>query len=84
MGFFQKHMQKGCLRPVQACSAGQTLVQLPPACQLTIDAATDERLLKLADKVPQELWGAKLALQVSRTRRVSMSAAPFPARCSAL
>ena len=49
---------------VPACSAGATLITLPAGCQLTIDAATDPRLLQLVEKVPQELWGAKLALQM--------------------
>ena len=46
------------------CAAGTELVRLPQACQLSYGAATDPRLLALIDRVPSELWGAKLALQV--------------------
>ena len=53
---------------MQACSAGQTLIQLPPSCQLTIEGAADQSLLKLVDRVPEELWGAKLALQVTHSQ----------------
>lgn len=51
-----------------ACQAvqqpGVRLVQLPRACQLSYDEASDPRLLALISQVPEELWGAKLALQV--------------------
>jgi hypothetical protein len=39
-------------------------VHLPAALQLTFDDRSDARLLALVRQVPDELWGAKLALQV--------------------
>lgn len=43
---------------------GTRLIELPRACHLTYDDASDPRLLALVEQVPDELWGAKLALQV--------------------
>ncbi len=40
-------------------------MELPAQCQLTYDGSSDPRLLALINQVPAELWGAKLALQVS-------------------
>lgn len=40
------------------------MVILPRASQLTYGAQDDPRLLSLIDKVPDELWSAKLALQL--------------------
>ncbi len=37
---------------------------LPSTCHLTYGANDDPRLLSLIDKVPDDLWGAKLALQL--------------------
>jgi hypothetical protein len=48
----------------QPCKAAEPLVLLPRHCQLTYDQSTDPGLLHLINKVPDELWGAKLALQV--------------------
>jgi histone-lysine N-methyltransferase SETD3 len=45
-------------------SAGTKLIELPAGCQLTYSATDDAKLLRLIEKVPTELWGAKLALQV--------------------
>ena len=50
---------------LQACKAGDRLVHLPAHCQLTYGDNTSPKLMSLIEKVPQELWGAKLALQVS-------------------
>ncbi len=48
---------------------GQQLIQLPRQCQLTYDTnVTDKRLLALIDKVPKDLWGPKLALQLLHYR----------------
>lgn len=45
------------------------LIDLPSVCHLTYDdVSTDKRLLSVIDQVPQELWGAKLALQVGMTQ----------------
>lgn len=44
--------------------AGARLVELPASCHLTYDAAADPKLIALISQVPEELWGAKLALQV--------------------
>lgn len=51
--------------PVQAVpQAGTRLIQLPRSCHLTYDESSDPRVLTLIQQVPEELWGAKLALQV--------------------
>lgn len=39
-------------------------MHLPAGCQLTYGGSTSSELMSLIDKVPQELWGGKLALQV--------------------
>lgn len=39
-------------------------MHLPAQCQLTYGDKTSPELMSLIDKVPKELWGAKLALQV--------------------
>jgi hypothetical protein len=44
--------------------AGVRLVELPRSCHLTYDESSDPRLLQLIQQVREELWGAKLALQV--------------------
>ena len=48
----------------QVCKAGERLVNLPAQCQLTYGQHTIPCLMRLIEKVPQEFWGAKLALQV--------------------
>lgn len=49
--------------------AGHKLIELPASCQLTYSAeSTDPKLLALIDQVPNELWGAKLALQLLAQR----------------
>jgi histone-lysine N-methyltransferase SETD3 len=45
---------------------GSRLIELPRSCQLTYDESSDARVLSLIQQVPEELWGAKLALQVRR------------------
>jgi len=52
------------LKAEAAASPGTKLLDLPAACHLTYSAADNARLLRLIEKVPTELWGAKLALQV--------------------
>ncbi|GLI58700.1 hypothetical protein VaNZ11_000451, partial [Volvox africanus] len=52
------------LKSTQDIEPGQRLIKLPAACHLTYGANDDPRLLSLVDKVPTELWGAKLALQL--------------------
>lgn len=49
--------------PSKACKAGELLVHLPAHCQVTDGDKTSPELLSLIEKVPQEFWGAKLALQ---------------------
>ena len=49
---------------MQPCEAGARLISLPRRLQLTYDAGSDAALLALISRVPEELWGAKLALQV--------------------
>ena len=49
----------------QASSKHDVVVKLPAACQLTYGADSDPALLALIGKVPAELWGARLALQVT-------------------
>ncbi|KAL3150242.1 hypothetical protein ABBQ32_000100 [Trebouxia sp. C0010 RCD-2024] len=48
----------------QELERGQQLVLLPKQCQLTYDKESKPELLGLIEQVPQELWGARLALQV--------------------
>ena len=55
----------------QACKAGERLVHLPAHCQLTYGVHTTPDLMRLIEKVPQEFWGAKLALQVLLTYNFS-------------
>jgi hypothetical protein len=57
--------------PITPCTAAQAvpqagtrLIQLPRSCHLTYDESSDPRVLTLIQQVPEELWGAKLALQV--------------------
>lgn len=53
------------LRVLQAVAeVGTRLIELPRSCHLTYDESTDPRVLSLIQQVPDELWGAKLALQV--------------------
>ncbi|KAF8068228.1 SETD3 [Scenedesmus sp. PABB004] len=47
---------------------GARLIELPRRCQLTYDESSDPRLLALVAQVPDELWGAKLALQLLAQR----------------
>lgn len=54
-------MSHACM---QACRTGELLVSLPRSCQLSYDGSTEATLLQLISKVPEELWGAKLALRV--------------------
>jgi len=59
-----------CVPPSVLCTqagtqAGQRLIELPRRCHLTYDESSDPRVLQLIQQVPEELWGAKLALQVS-------------------
>lgn len=37
---------------------------LPRHCQLTYNGESEPELLRLIEQVPDELWGARLALQV--------------------
>lgn len=62
-----------CLRCTQDVTSGSRLVTLPASCQLTYDQSSDERLLNLIRQVPEELWGAKLALQVLLQRTAGPS-----------
>jgi hypothetical protein len=48
---------------------GDELITLPERCQLTYEAGKDPMILKLwMDKIPSELWGAKLALKLLHER----------------
>lgn len=60
----------------QDLKKGQQLVLLPKKCQLTYDEVSQPELLDLIQQVPQELWGARLALQVL-AHRVQGSEALF-------
>ncbi len=58
---------------LQACAASATLIDLPRRCHLTYEEdACEPALLRLIDRVPADLWGARLALQV----RAPAAAAP--------
>lgn len=53
------------LQAKEPVAQGTALITIPPSCQLSYNQSTiDPRLLNLIDKVPKELWGAKLALQL--------------------
>ncbi|EFJ43131.1 hypothetical protein VOLCADRAFT_106928 [Volvox carteri f. nagariensis] len=56
------------LQASQDLEPGRRLIVLPAACHLTYGAKDDPRLLALIEKVPNELWGAKLALQLLSQR----------------
>eukprot|EP00775_Hariotina_reticulata_P007813 gene7813-8010_t len=62
---------------------GTRLIELPRRCQLTYDESTDPRVLGLIQQVPDELWGAKLALQVL-VQRVAGAQSPFATYISQL
>jgi hypothetical protein len=49
----------------QAGNKHDVVVKLPAACQLSYGADSDPALLSLINRVPAELWGARLALQVA-------------------
>ncbi len=68
---------------MQASKPGRTLIELPRACQLTLDEATDPRVAALVAKVPEQLWGGRLALQLLVHRALG-DASPFAAYVSAL
>lgn len=55
----------GAASTVQACNKGALVVKLPKSCQLSYGSDSNPQLLALIDRVPPELWGARLALQVS-------------------
>jgi hypothetical protein len=69
---------------VRDCPAGTPLITLPPCLQLTYSAATDPRLLAVIHRVPAELWGGKLALQLLSHRIVAGPQSPFAAYLEAL
>ncbi len=56
---------QSCAVCMQACRSGELLVSLPRTCQLSYDGSTEPNLLQLISKVPEELWGAKVALRVN-------------------
>lgn len=47
---------------------GASLVKLPAACQLQIREDTHPALLDLIDKIPPEIWGARLAVNLLAER----------------
>jgi hypothetical protein len=49
----------------QARSKHDVVVKLPAACQLSYGPDSSPAVLSLIDRVPVELWGARLALQVA-------------------
>ena len=49
----------------QARSKHDVVVKLPAACQLSYGPDSSPAVLSLIDRVPAELWGARLALQVA-------------------
>mmetsp|Transcript_40794 Transcript_40794/g.73307 ORF Transcript_40794/g.73307 Transcript_40794/m.73307 type:complete len:565 (-) Transcript_40794:260-1954(-) len=53
-----------CLSAATSISRGATIVKLPESCHLTYDASSDPRVLSLMERIPEELWGARLAVQV--------------------
>lgn len=63
-----------CAPPAaQDADPGARLIFLPSACHLTYGQGQDDpRLLALIDRVPAELWGAKLALQLIAQRCVGL------------
>ena len=59
------------------------LIELPSTCQLTLDESTDPRVAALVERVPAELWGGRLALQLL-AHRVLGDASPFATYVDAL
>ncbi|GFR48096.1 hypothetical protein Agub_g9781, partial [Astrephomene gubernaculifera] len=64
------------LKASQDVEKGHRLILLPPSLHLTYGPQDDPRLLSLIDKVPKDLRGAKLALQLL-AQRVRGSDSPF-------
>ena len=62
-----------CLQACVSSFRGSLRVQ---RCHLTYDGSTDPRLLALIERVPAELWGAKLALAVVQHRLLG-AASPY-------
>eukprot|EP00884_Botryococcus_braunii_P014680 jgi/Botrbrau1/23212/Bobra.0041s0056.1 len=62
----------------KAMEPGSPLVLLPGSCCLTYAEGSDPRLLSLIEKVPEELWGGRLALQVL-AHRIAGGTSPFQA-----
>jgi histone-lysine N-methyltransferase SETD3 len=68
-------------RPLRA---GERLIELPARCLLTYDdsgsggTGTDPRLTALIAKVPEELWGGRLALALLAERAAGASSAFAP------
>lgn len=60
---------------MQAVKRGKLLVALPKARQLGAEAS-DQALQALIDRVPSDLWAAKLALPVSSN--ATYHAVPLP------
>uniref|UniRef100_A0A1D2A541 Rubisco LSMT substrate-binding domain-containing protein n=1 Tax=Auxenochlorella protothecoides TaxID=3075 RepID=A0A1D2A541_AUXPR len=60
-----------------AVSPGTILVRLPLAAQLGAGGAADSDLQTLLDRVPAELWGARLGLHALRERAVGEGAGAF-------
>lgn len=56
---------------------------LPASCQLSYDNSTDASLLALIEKVPEDLWGARLALRLLYERAKGPSS-PFSGYISML
>ncbi len=59
------------------------MIELPSACQLTLDESTDPRIAALVERVPTELWGGRLALQLL-AHRVLGDTSPFASYIDAL
>eukprot|EP00879_Flechtneria_rotunda_P001900 GHRR01002073.1.p1 GENE.GHRR01002073.1~~GHRR01002073.1.p1 ORF type:complete len:603 (+),score=223.44 GHRR01002073.1:581-2389(+) len=55
---------------------GARLIELPNSCQLMYDGSADPRVLGLIQQVPDDLWGAKLAVQVL-VHRLAGANSPF-------
>lgn len=56
---------------------------LPRHCHLTYDEATDAALLALIERVPAELWGARIALQVCHASQAGFGAGVGCCACPA-
>eukprot|EP00873_Tetraselmis_striata_P016283 jgi/Tetstr1/436547/TSEL_002702.t1 len=57
-----------CLSAAAGAEPGTALIRLPEECHLTYDDSSDPATLELLQRIPPELWGARLAVQLLSQR----------------